>query len=424
MAIGGRFSGIGLGVAGGFGLAVLTLGFGLPVGELPTSVVFIILTVITCVSLLQGAGGLDYMISLAEKILRKKPSAITFLGPMVSYLFTVICGTSYVAFSVYPVIAEIVINAKVRPERAMSMSVIASNMAVCASPTSAIMAAMIAFTASLGVTPLKILAVAIPACLIGVLVGCLFVYKRGAELADDPEFKRRVATGQFQENYELKRNINLATKSAKLSVAIFITAIIIIILATSHPELLPDIGQGGKAISVPTLLQIMMLATGAIIMVACKIPRDKLDSGSVFKAGLVGAVGILGISWMTDTFFATHLKFITEVFSQTLITYPMLFGAMLFVTSMVLYSPAATAVTLMPIGISLGLSPEILIGLMPATCAVFIIPGGAQISCVAFDRTGTTQIGKYGFNHSYLIPGMVSIIASTILSMVLAYIII
>lgn len=424
MAIGGRFSGIGLGVAGGFGLAVLTLGFGLPVGELPTSVVFIILTVITCVSLLQGAGGLDYMISLAEKILRKKPSAITFLGPMVSYLFTVICGTSYVAFSVYPVIAEIAINAKVRPERAMSMSVIASNMAVCASPTSAIMAAMIAFTASLGVTPLKILAVAIPACLIGILIGCLFVYKRGAELADDPEFKRRVATGQFQENYELKRNTNLATKSAKLSVAIFITAIIIIILATSHPELLPHIGQGGKAISVPTLLQIMMLATGAIIMVACKIPRDKLDSGSVFKAGLVGAVGILGISWMTDTFFATHLKFITEVFSQTLITYPMLFGAMLFVTSMVLYSPAATAVTLMPIGISLGLSPEILIGLMPATCAVFIIPGGAQISCVAFDRTGTTQIGKYGFNHSYLIPGMVSIIASTILSMVLAYIII
>lgn len=197
LAIGGRFSGIGLGVAGGFGLAILTFGFGLPVGEMPTSVVFIIMTVITCVSLLQGAGGLDYMISMAEKILRKKPSAITFLGPLVSYIFTVICGTSYVAFSVYPVIAEIAINAKVRPERAMSMSVIASNMAVCASPTSAIAAAMIAITAPIGVTPLSLLAVTVPACLIGVLVGCLFVYKRGAELADDPEFKRRVATGQF-----------------------------------------------------------------------------------------------------------------------------------------------------------------------------------------------------------------------------------
>lgn len=424
LAIGGRFSGIGLGVAGGFGLAVLTLGFGLPVGELPTSVVFIILTVITCVSLLQGAGGLDYMISLAEKILRKRPSAITFLGPLVSYLFTVICGTSYVAFSVYPVIAEIAINAKVRPERAMSMSVIASNMAVCASPTSAIAAAMIAITAPIGVAPIQILAVTIPACLIGVLAGCLFVYKRGAELADDPEFQRRVATGQFQEDYELKRNTNLATKSAKLSVAIFLIAIALIIITTSHPEMLPHIGQGGKAISVPTLLQIMMLATGAIIMVACKIPRDKLDSGSVFKAGLVGAVGILGISWMTDTFFATHLKFITDVFSETLITYPMLFGAMLFVTSMVLYSPAATAVTLMPIGVSLGLSPEILVGLIPATCAVFIIPGGAQISCVAFDRTGTTQIGKYGFNHSYLIPGMVAMIVSIIVSLVLAFIIV
>lgn len=283
---------------------------------------------------------------------------------------------------------------------------------------------MIAITAPIGVAPIQILAVTIPACLIGVLAGCLFVYKRGAELADDPEFQRRVANGQFQEDYELKRNTNLATKSAKLSVAIFLIAIAIIIVTTSHPELLPHIGPGGKAISVPTLLQIMMLATGAIIMVACKIPRDKLDSGSVFKAGLVGAVGILGISWMTDTFFATHLKFITEVFSETLITYPMLFGAMLFVTSMVLYSPAATAVTLMPIGVSLGLSPEILIGLMPATCAVFIIPGGAQISCVAFDRTGTTQIGKYGFNHSYLIPGMVAMIASIVVSLALAYIIV
>ena len=301
-------SGIGLGVAGGFGLAILTLGFGLPVGEMPTSVVFIIMTVITCVSLLQGAGGLDYMISMAEKILRKKPSAITFLGPLVSYIFTVICGTSYVAFSVYPVIAEIAINAKVRPERAMSMSVIASNMAVCASPTSAIAAAMIAITAPIGVTPLSLLAVTVPACLIGVLVGCLFVYKRGAELADDPEFKRRVATGQFQEDYVLERDTQNATTSAKVSVVIFLLAIAIIVGMTSHPDLLPNIGPGGKPISVPTLLQIMMLATGAIIMVVCRVPRDKLDSGSVFKSGLIGAVGILGISWMTDTFFCYTFK--------------------------------------------------------------------------------------------------------------------
>lgn len=206
----------------------------------------------------------------------------------------------------------------------MSMSVIASNMAVCASPTSAIAAAMIAITAPIGVTPLSLLAVTVPACLIGVLVGCLFVYKRGAELADDPEFKRRVATGQFQEDYVLERDTQNATTSAKVSVVIFLLAIAIIVGMTSHPDLLPNIGPGGKPISVPTLLQIMMLATGAIIMVVCRVPRDKLDSGSVFKSGLIGAVGILGISWMTDTFFATHLKFITDVFAQTLIQYPML----------------------------------------------------------------------------------------------------
>ena len=214
------------------------------------------------------------------------------------------------------------------------------------------------------------------------------MYKRGAELADDPEFKRRVATGQFQEDYVLERDTQNATTSAKVSVVIFLLAIAIIVGMTSHPDLLPNIGPGGKPISVPTLLQIMMLATGAIIMVVCRVPRDKLDSGSVFKSGLIGAVGILGISWMTDT-----------------------------------YSPAATAVALMPIGVSLGLPAEVLIGLIPATCAVFIIPGGAQISCVAFDRTGTTKIGRFGFNHSYLIPGLVSMAASTVLSLAIAYII-
>lgn len=421
IAIGGRFSGIGLGAAGGFGLAILTLGFGLPLGDPPVSVIFIIMAVITCVSILQGAGGLDYLVTLAEKILRKKPSAITFLGPFVCYFFTAICGTSYVAFSVYPVIAEIAIDARIRPERAMSMSVIASNMAIPASPTSAITAAMIAITASLGITPIQILLVTIPACFIGILAGCCFVYKRGLELEKDPEFQHRIAAGQFSEKPPAKtHSLDKIEPKAKLSLAIFLISILGIIIVSSYPSLLPKVGANGKALSIPALLQIVMLATGAIIMVACKIPRDKLDSGSVFKAGLVGAVGILGISWMTDTFFGTYLTLIKETSAAFLLAYPALFGAALFLASMVLYSPAATAVALMPIAVSLELPPAMLIGLLPATCAVFIIPGGAQIACVAFDRTGTTKIGRYGFNHSYLLPGMVSLIISTICAVAIA----
>lgn len=424
IAIGGRFSGIGLGAAGGFGLGVLTFGFGLALGEPPTSVIFIIMAVITCVSILQGAGGLDYLVSIAENLLRKKPGAITFLGPFVCYFFTVICGTSYVAFSVYPVIAEIAIDAKVRPERAMSMSVIASNMAVCASPTSAIAAAMIGITSSIGVTPVHIVAVTLPACFLGVLAGCFFVCKKGAELASDPEFKRRVASGEFTERARAEKTSHAAASTqAKISLAIFILSIVGIIIVSSFPALLPKLGAGGKAMSIPALLQIVMLSTGALIMVLCKIPRDRLDSGSVFKAGLVGAVGILGISWMTDTFFSAYFGYITELSSDVLAASPALFGLVLFFGSMILYSPAATAVAFMPLGVSLGLSPAILVALMPATCAVFIIPGGAQIGCVAFDRTGTTKIGRYGFNHSYLLPGLVSMAVSIICALAIAEII-
>lgn len=425
IAVGGRFSGIGLGAAGGFGLAVLTLFYGLPLGDPPVSVIFIIMAVITCVSILQGAGGLDFLVAIAEKILRKKPNAITFLGPLVCYIFTVVCGTSYVAFSVYPVIAEIAIDARIRPERAMSMSVIASNMAIPASPTSAIIAAMIGITAAFGVTPLAILAVTFPACLIGVLAGCFFVYKRGAELEDDPEFCRRVACGEFQA-HAIAEQRNLQTQPmAKRSLFIFLLSIAAIILVSSYPALLPKLGSGDKAaaISIPALLQVVMLATGGLIMVLCNVPRDRLDSGSVFKAGLVGVIGILGVSWMTDTFVGAHIALIKAMSANMIAQYPALFGAALFVTSMILYSPAATAVALMPIGVSLGLSPALLIGLLPATCAVFIIPGGAQIGCVAFDRTGTTKIGRYGFNHSYLLPGLFSLGISLACALLFAQII-
>ena len=423
IAIGGRFSGIGLGAAGGLGLAILTIGFGMALGEAPTSVIFIIIAVITCVSILQGAGGLDFLVSIAEKILRKKPSAITFLGPFVCYFFTVICGTSYVAFSVYPVIAEIAIAARIRPERAMSMSVIASNMAIPASPTTALTAAMIGITAASGVTPAAILLVTIPACFLGVLAGCLFVYKRGAELQQDPEFQRRIASGEFQDQIASKQvALKDMSKQAKISLAIFLLSIASIILVSSFPALLPKLSNGAKetVMSIPVLLQVVMLATGAIIMIICKVSPDRLDSGSVFKAGLVGVVGILGISWMTDTFFSAYLGFIKEMSAHIILQSPALFGLALFIASMILYSPAATAVALMPIGVSLGLSPEILIGMLPATCAVFIIPGGAQIGCVAFDRTGTTQIGRFGFNHSYLIPGLVAMGASIICSITFA----
>ncbi len=423
IAIGGRFSGIGLGAAGGLGLAVLVFVFGMKPGSPPSTVVFIIVSVITCVTILQVAGGLDLLVSLAEKMLRKRPDMITFLGPITVFIFTVFCGTSYVAFSIYPVIAEIAMDAKVRPERAMSMSVMASNMGIVASPMSAAVAGMIAITAGIGTTPLAILAVTLPGCFLGVIVGCFYMSRKGVEMEDDPIFQQRVKSGAYvAKPVKSIDNLNIE-KGALTAVIIFFIAIVAIITMGSVASLRPAWENASGEItrmSIPIMLQIVMLTTAAIIMIVCKIPSDKLDSGSVFKAGLIGVVAVFGLSWMTGTFFDFYQPLMEDKFSGLLQSYPALFGVILFLLSMVIYSPAATVAALMPIGVKLGLDAGTLVGLMPAACATFIVPGAAQIACASFDRTGTTKIGKYVINHSYLVPGVIALLSSTIFCWIIA----
>ncbi|EFN4069344.1 anaerobic C4-dicarboxylate transporter family protein [Escherichia coli] len=414
IGIGGRFGGICLGAAGGLGLAILTFGFGVPPDSPPITVISIILAVITCIAILQAAGGLDLFVTIAEKILQKRPGAITFLGPAVAYLFTAICGTGYVAFSIYPVIAEIAADARVRPERAMSMSVIAANFGLIASPVSAVVTGTIAVFSGLHVSALDILLITVPGTILGCLVGCLFVYKRGHDLETDPEFQRRVAEGEFESVKTGERTISIISKTAKKALMIFISGIILVVVLGSVPELRPvwNTSAGVERMSIPTALQIIMLTTACIIMMVCRISPSKLDSGSVFKAGLVGVVAIFGLSWMMSSFFEAWQDLFNNTFND--FHNPVIFGVIVFVLSAVIYSPAATAVALFPAGVLMGYSTETLIALLPVTCGSFIIPGGAQIACVAFDRTGTTRVGKYVVNHSYMLPGLITVLASTI----------
>lgn len=417
IAIGGRFGGIGLGAAGGLGLFILTFIFGLPPDSPPVSVILIIISVITCVTILQAAGGLDLLVSYAEKLLRKKPNAITFIGPLVCYLFTLLCGTSYVAFSAYPVIAEVATEAKVRPERAISMSVNAANMALVASPISAAVAGMVAKAASLDISILDILSITLPGTLLGCLAGCLFVYKRGAELDQDSEYLRRKSAGEL-EKITLSHQATGQKRSAFIGLALFLLGTLSVIILSSFAELRPH--WNGEAMPIATTLQIIMLAVACLIMMVCRIPPEKLHSGSTFKAGLIGVVGILGLSWMTGTFFSTYSQQFTESFSGVLVAYPALFGFVLFALSILIYSPAATIIALMPMGIAMGIPAPTLIALMPAACAVFIIPGGSQIACIAFDRTGTTRLGRYVIDHSFMLPGMVSLVMSVLFSLGIA----
>lgn len=428
IAIGGRFGGVGLGTSGGFGLAILVLVFGMQPGSPPATVVFIIMAVITCVSVLQAAGGLDYFVSIAEVLLRKKPQAITFVGPLICGLFTFFCGTAYVAFSVYPVIAEVAAQAKIRPERPLSMSLIAADTAITASPMSAATSAMLVTLAFFGVSLAQLLSVIVPAVLLGIICGCLSVYKRGNELALDPEFQRRLVSGEYQmlHKKEIKTfsEIN-PSKKAVTGVILFALGIFTVVFLGSHKGILPVWIIDGKedTLSTPQIIQIVMLATAFFIMVFCRIPGSDLSSGSVFRSGLVGAVAIFGMAWMTGTFFDGYSSYFKDLFSGMVEKQPILFGLILFCFSSVIFSPSVTVSVLMPVGRELGIPVEILVAVYPAVCGAFIIPGAGQIGCISFDRTGTTRMGRFVINHSFLRPGLVTISCSVLAAYFLAKII-
>lgn len=236
--IGARLGGIGLGVMGGIGLAILTFGFGLQPTSPPIDVMLMIAAVISAASCMQAAGGLDYMVKLAERLLRKNPSQVTILSPIVTYLFTFVAGTGHVAYSVLPVIAEVATETKIRPERPLGIAVIASQQAITASPISAATVALLGLLAGFDVTLFDILKITIPATIIGVLVGALFSMKVGKELADDPEYRKRLTEGYLDvKKVEIKDIHN--KRHAVLSVLIFILATAFIVFFGSFDSLRP-----------------------------------------------------------------------------------------------------------------------------------------------------------------------------------------
>ena len=417
VGVGGRLGGVGLGAAGGLGVCILVLGLGCAPGEPPISALLIITAVIACTSLLQGTGGLDLLVHWAEKLLRFYPRAIVITGPIVCGFFVILVGTSYVAFAIYPVIAEVAASVKVRPERAVSASVICAGIGVMASPMSAAMAAMVGVMAGYDFTLLQIMAVTVPTYFIATIAASLSVYWRGTPLEDDPEFKRRVANGEYTElaNYTNTKTF-VAEPYAKRAIAIFLIGIAVSIAVASIPALRPTFIVNGakKLLSVPNIIQMVMLATGCFIILFCKLPSYKFANGSVFRAGLIGVVGVFGIAWCTNTFFDVNTSVLTTFFSGIANDYPFLYCVIAFFISSIVFSPTVSTTIMIPLGLKFGFPPEFLIGTWACCYGDFIIPGGAQIGCTAFDRTGTTRLGTFVINHSYLRPGVVFVVVGTI----------
>lgn len=408
--IGARLGGIGLGVMGGIGLAVLTFGFGLQPTSPPIDVMLMIAAVISAASCMQAAGGLDYMVRLAERLLRKNPSQVTILSPIVTYLFTLVAGTGHVAYSLLPVIAEVATETKIRPERPLGIAVIASQQAITASPISAATVALLGLLTGFDVTLFDILKITVPATIIGVLVGALFSMKVGKDLADDPEYRKRLSEGCLTAAKVEIRDIH-NKRHAVLSVLIFFLATVFIVFFGSFDSLRPTFVIDGETVKLgmSAIIEIVMLSAAALILLLTRTDGMKATQGSVFPAGMQAVIAIFGIAWMGDTFLQGNVLQLTQSIEGVVRQMPWLFGIALFVMSILLYSQAATVRALMPLGIALGISPLVLIALFPAVNGYFFIPNyPTVIAAINFDRTGTTRIGKYVLNHSFMLPGLIS----------------
>ena len=408
--IGARLGGIGLGVMGGLGVALLTVLFGLEPGALPIDVMLMIAAVISAAACMQAAGGLDYMVRLAERILRSNPQYITILAPLVTYTFTFLAGTGHVAYSVLPVIAEVARETKIRPERPLGIAVIASQQAITASPISAATVALLGLLAGYDITLFDILKISVPATLIGVLVGALFSMRVGKNLVDDPEYQRRLKNGELDGDHKEIAGVE-NRKGALLSVLLFVGATLLIVLFGSIPSLRPVFE--GERLGMPIVIEMLMLATAAIILLLTRTDGAKAAHGSVFSAGMQAVVAIFGVAWMGDTFINGNIVELKASIEGVVTEMPWLFGLALFVMSILLYSQAATVRAIVPLGIALAISPMMLIALFPAVNGYFFIPNyPTLVAAINFDRTGTTGIGKWVLNHSFMMPGLVATVVA------------
>ncbi len=402
--------GIGLGVMGGLGVALLTFVFGLKPTSPPVDVMLMIAAVISAAACMQAAGGLDYMVRVAERLLRKHPQYITILAPLVTYTFTFLAGTGHVAYSVLPVIAEVARETKIRPERPLGIAVIASQQAITASPISAATVALLGLLAGYDISLFDILKISIPATLIGVLVGAFASMRVGKNLLDDPEYQRRVKEGLVTKS-AVQATDMAGKRRALASVLLFLAATVMIVFFGSIEDLRPIFD--GERVGMPLIIEMIMLATAALILLLTGTEGVKAVQGSVFSAGMQAVVAIFGIAWMGDTFINGNIVELKSAVEGVVTDMPWLFGLALFVMSILLYSQAATVRAIVPLGVALGISPMMLIALFPAVNGYFFIPNyPTLVAAINFDSTGTTRIGKWVLNHSFMLPGMVATVVA------------
>jgi transporter, anaerobic C4-dicarboxylate uptake (dcu) family len=425
--LGVRLGGMGIGYAGGLGVIVLSLGFGMKPADMPWDVILIIASVISAITALQVAGGLDYLVQIAEKILRKNPKQINYLAPIVTYLLTIFAGTGHTAFSMIPVIVEVAKGQNIKPSAPLALSVVSSQVAITASPISAAFVAMSGICEPLGVNYPMLLFICVSTTFVGMVITAFIINMfYDLDLSKDPIYQERLAKGLIKEikGHEEKELLPYAKRSV-LIFGIGVLAVVIYALAISKnvglikPVIL---GRDGAIIS-------FMLTIGAFIVMFCKVETGKLLSTSTFQSGMNACICVLGIAWLGSTFVGGHVDAIKAVASEFVKQYPFVLAVVLYFVSALLYSQAVTTKVMMPVvAVALGMTnPEnsgqiwILVASFAAVSGLFVLPTyPTTLGAIAMDDTGTTKVGKFVINHSFIIPGTLMVGISVALGFIVA----
>ena len=460
--VGSRYGSLALGAISGIGLALLVFGFGLKPGTPPTDVIYIIIAAVTCAGIMQASGGMDWLIQIAERMLRKHPDRITFLAPICTFFLTVLVGTGHVVYTLMPIICDIALKKGIRPERPCGVASIASQVGITCSPIAAAVVAFVSISNANGfdITIPRVLMISIPASFCGLMVAAAASYRRGLDLDKDPQFQAKLKD-PAQYNYIYGETATTLDKeipqSAKNAVFIFLAALGVIVLFAALPQLLPSyttvkvvkgagdimiIGgtkvsaaalakagvvasglteTGSIALKMNLVIQIVMISAAALMIIFCKAAPKKAVSGPVWQSGMVAVVAIYGIAWLADTYFSNYTDEMQDMLTGVVKAYPWSIALVFFLVSVLINSQGAVVVAMLPLAYNLGIPGPVLLGVFPAVYGYFFIPNyPSDIATVNFDRSGTTVIGKYLLNHSFMMPGLISVITATIVAYALS----
>ena len=460
--LGSKYGSLALGAIAGLGLAILVFDHGLRPGTPPTDVIYIIVAAVTCAGILQASGGMDWMIQIAEKMLRKHPQHITFLAPISTFLLTILVGTGHVMYTLMPIITDVAIKKGIRPERPCAIASVASMIAIVCSPISAAVVAFSTISAIHGfsISIPQIVAVTIPSCFIGIMVAAAWSSRRGLDLDKDPEFQARIADPVQHDfiygNTQTVLNKQIDKKS-KYAVYIFLSAVVLIVILAFAQQILPAYEQvvaveGAKDVMLPTgktvpaanlaaagivmqgvtvksmvtikmylVIQIILISAAALMIIVCGAKPKNAVADNVWQSGMVAVVAIYGIAWLSNTFFNAHMSDVQDLLGSMVAEYKWTIALMFFIFSVLINSQGAVIVSLLPVAYALGIPGWVLLGVLPCAYGYFFIPNyPTDIATVNMDRSGTTKIGKYVFNHSFMIPGLISVIVSTVICYLLA----